>query len=244
MLFRSIFGDSPVKMVNTIYWRNRTWNNRLLKLATTTNGRHDMAILQLDMTPMFTDTEVPMFRMPCWVGGVKNLHAAAEITRRSAQIKSDIRRIRKNRLKYRVTSKPDDFDQFYHSMYLPHIQRVFNDHAYIMPYKEMQEAIPHCELFLITQDGEDIAGQILVYNESELVRAWSLGVKDGDDQWVRKGALTALENLQTDYLLEKDYSKLHQGASRPFLKDGVLCFKKNVEWKSLIKPTRVFSHYQ
>ena len=224
---RLIFGDSPVKVVNTSNWRSRGWNSRLLKLASTSNERHDMAILELDMPSMPTVTEAPMFRIPCWIGGEKSLHAAAEISRRSTQIKSDIRRIRKSRLKYRVTSDPDEFDQFYYSMYLPHIQRVFGDHAYLMRYKQMQEAIPHCELFIITQDGEDIAGGILVYDGSEIVKGWSTGVKDGDHRWVRKGALAALEYLQTDYLLEKGFSRYHTGGSRPFLKDGVLCFKKN-----------------
>jgi hypothetical protein len=95
-----------------------------------------------------------------------------------------------------------------------------------MTYEDMQAAIPNCELFLVTQDGQDIAGGILVYDGSDKVRAWSLGVKDGDDCWVRAGALVAFEHLQTEYLLEKGFSRVHRGASRPFLNDGALSFKK------------------
>jgi hypothetical protein len=112
-------------------------------------------------------------------------------------------------------------------MYLPYIEQVYGDRAFLMSYQEMQAAIARCELFLVTQDGEDIAGGILVYDGTDLVHGWSLGVKDGDHRWVRQGALAAFEHLQTGYLLEKGFARLHRGGSRPFLKDGALCFKKN-----------------
>ena len=206
--------------------RVRVWKSRRLQRALDANGTHDLAVVQLDSPQSVADASVDIFQVPCWVGGEKDLHASSELARRSKHIKSDIRRIRNNRLGYRVTSEPGEFDRFYHSMYLPHIQRVFGDKAYLRTYEEIQAAIPNCELFLITQDGQDIAGGILVYDGSDKVRGWVLGVKDGDDCWVRAGALAAFEHLQTEYLLEKGFSRLHRGSSRPFLNDGALCFKK------------------
>jgi hypothetical protein len=218
-----IFGES---------WREarnlRIWKHRLFQRAGNTTIGHDLAVLHLaERGAPVEHTASKMFRLPCWVGGEKDLETAEDIARRSKHIKSDIRRIRKNRLSYRVTREPAEFDRFYHTMYLPHIQRVFGDHAFLMTYEAMQAAIPDCELFLITQDGQDIAGGILVYDGSDRVRGWSLGVKDGNDQWVRAGALAAFEQLQADYLHDRGFKTLHRGASRPFLKDGALCFKKN-----------------
>jgi hypothetical protein len=205
----------------------RTWKYRRLQRALDVNGRHDLAIVQLDGPQPVTDSGAALYKVPCWVGGERDLHACSELARRSEHIKSDIRRIRKNRLSYRVTSEPEEFDRFYHSMYLPYIQRVFGNHAFLMSYQAMQSAIPDSELFLVTQDDKDIAGGILVYDGSDRVRGWSLGVKDGDDRWVRAGALAAFDHLQTDYLLEKGFRRLHRGGSRPFLNDGSLRFKKN-----------------
>ena len=204
----------------------RIWKSRWLQRALNANGAHDLAVVQLDSPQPVTDTGTTMFQVPCWVRGEKDLRASSELAQRSKRIKRDFRYIRNNRLGYRVTSEPWEFDRFYHSMYLPYIQRVFSDHAFLMSYEAMQAAIPHCDLFLVTQDSQDIAGGILVYDGSDKVRAWSLGVKDGDDCWVRAGALVAFEHLQTEYLLEKGFSRLHRGASRPFLNDGALCFKK------------------
>lgn len=204
----------------------RIWKSLWSQRALDANGAHDLAVIQLDNPLPVTVAGENLFQVPCWVGGEKDLRASSELAQRSKRIKRDFRYIRNNRLGYRVTSEPREFDRFYHRMYLPHIQRVFGDHAFLMNYEAMQAAIPHCELFLVTQDGQDIAGGILVYDGSDKVRAWSLGVKDGDDCWVRAGALVAFEHLQTEYLLEKGFNRVHRGGSRPFLNDGALCFKK------------------
>jgi hypothetical protein len=211
----------------TVKEHTRIWKSRWLQRALDVDGSHDLAVVQLETPQSVAETGATMFQVPCWVRGEKDVRAFPEYAQRSNHIKSDIRRIRKNRLGFRVTNEPEEFDHFYHSMYLPYIQKVFGDHAFLMTYEDMQAAIPHCELFLITQDGQDIAGGILIYDGSNKVRGWSLGVKDGDDCWVRAGALAAFEHLQTEYLLEKGFTRLHRGGSRPFLNDGALSFKKN-----------------
>ncbi len=217
-----VYGDSWSTLEHT-----RMWKRRLLERARCANGGHDLAVLQLEPGRLPHGNGAATFQIPCWVGGEKDLVAAEEFARRSAHIKSDIRRIRKNRLDYRVTREAEEFHRFYHSMYLPHVQRVFGDRAFVMSYQDMQAAIAHCELFLVTQGGEDIAGGILVYDGSDCVQGWSLGVKDGDDRWVRAGALAAFECLQTGYLVQKGFRTLGRGASRAFLNDGALRFKKN-----------------
>jgi len=217
-----IMGDSWTETVSS-----RTWKKSLLKRARAENAGNDLVVIQTDKIPSAAALGPNGFVVPCWVGGEKNLHEATELARHSDHIKSDVRRIRKNRLGYRVTRDPAEFSSFYYTMYLPYIKQVYGDHALLMSYEEMQAAIDQCELFLITQDDQDIAGGILVYNESDLVRGWSLGVKDGDFRWVKAGALAAFEYLQTGYLLDKGYKRLHRGGSRPFLNDGALSFKKN-----------------
>lgn len=217
-----IFGDSYTETESS-----RTWKHKLLRHARARNTGYDVAVIQTDRIPPPAALGPNGFAVPCWVGGEKNLHEAAEFARHSDHIKSDVRRIRKNHLGYRVTRDPAEFDRFYHTMYLPYIKQVYDECALLMSYEEMQAAIDQCELFLITQDDQDIAGGILVYDASDRVRGWSLGVKDGDFRWVKAGALAAFEHLQTGYLHDKGYHRLHRGASRPFLNDGALSFKKN-----------------
>ena len=81
------------------------------------------------------------------------------------------------------------------------------------------------ELILIKRDGEYIAGENLLFKDGG-VRAWSLGVMDGEFRYVKEGAIGALYYYKMKYLQERGYRRLQAGASRAFLKDGVLCFKK------------------
>ena len=216
----TLFGDTEIQMHESEIWSKRVW-----RYAQGNNAKHDLAIIQADTIPHEIKSAKKAFILPSWVGGVKDLNKGIQLAGQDSQIKSDIRRIRKNRLGYRVTNEEKDFDRFYHEMYLPYIKKIYGKFAFIMAYEELKAALPQCQLFLITQDGEDIAGGIHIYDGTKQVRAWSIGVKGGDREWVKMGALSALEYFETVYLLEKGYLRLHRGASRPFLNDGVLRFK-------------------
>jgi hypothetical protein len=126
-----------------------------------------------------------------------------------------------------VTTDPGEFDRFYRTMYLPYITRIYGDHAFLMQYEELQAALPNCELLLITQDGLDIAGSIIIYEHGR-PRGWSVGVKDGDSRWVKAGGLSAIQFLRARYLRSRGFTQLHQGASRPFLNDGALRYKRKL----------------
>lgn len=216
------FGD-----IHSMSGKSSMQSKKIFRHAVSRRNHCDLAVIQTETLPSADQTANDWFAVPCWVGGEKNLQDAVELARRSDHIKSDIRRIRKNKLDYRVTRDPEEFDRFYHTMYLPYIQNNYGDRAMLMSYESMKAAQNQCELFLVTQGDNDIAGGILVYDDTDRVRGWSLGVKDGDFAWVKAGALAAFEYLQTGYLFEKGYKRLHRGASRPFLYDGALSFKKN-----------------
>jgi hypothetical protein len=216
----TLFGDTEIQIHELEIWSKRVW-----RYAQRSNAKHDLAIIQADTIPHEIKSTNKAFILPSWVGGVKDLNKGIQLAGQDSQIKSDIRRIRKNRLGYRVTNNEKDFERFYHEMYLPYIKKIYGNFAFLMTHDEMKATFPQSKLFLITQDGEDIAGGIHVYDGTKQVRAWSIGVKGGDREWVKMGALSALEYFETVYLLENGYLRLHRGASRPFLNDGVLRFK-------------------
>ncbi len=231
-----IFGESCAKTKKI-----RIWKNRSLQYISDAKSNHDLSIIMSYEIPETTNHEANMYQVPNWVGGELDLLNQAKTKQHREKIRDDKRRVLKNRFNYRVTRDPKEFDHFYNTMHKPYITRVFNDHAYIMTYDEMNHALPKCELFYVTQNDQDIAGIIIVYDGNNRVRAWSLGVKDGDNRWVRDGAIVALVHLQKNYLLEKGYSRLHLGAVRPFLGDGALCFKKKRGLELVDHTTESFS---
>ncbi len=164
------------------------------------------------------------FYVPNWVRGEIVFEDASEKMKTSGHVKSDLRRIRKNEFDFEVTQSTSRFDEFYHTMYVPHVAKQFGRLAQPMEYGRMKSLEDSSELLLVTKQGQALAGQILVY-EGDRVRCWSIGVKDGNHDYVRMGAQAALYYFEIQYLSERGYQAMHVGASRPFLRDGVLRFK-------------------
>jgi hypothetical protein len=165
--------------------------------------------------------------IPCWVGGEIDLAAAVAHIRESKNAKEDLRRIRRDQIEYEVTRSQQAFEHFYVHMYLPYIETVYGDRAFSMSHAEMTSMRDRSELFIVKIKGEAVAGLIIVY-ENGRPRGWSLGVKDGNRAYVRGGALRALDYLLVFYLAGKGHATVHMGASRPFLKDGVLRHKRRI----------------
>jgi len=163
--------------------------------------------------------------IPCWIDGELEFSEAKKRYKTSENLKSDLRKIRKNNLKYEVTRDRKLFDHFYYEMYVPHVTRVHDDRALLMSHHAMISNMDKCDLLLIKMGDEYIAGELLIY-EGNTVRAWSLGVKHGDMSFVKAGVVAAFYHYRTSYLEEKGYKSVRMGASRAFLKDGVLQYKK------------------
>jgi hypothetical protein len=165
------------------------------------------------------------FYIPCWIDGVIEFSRFNTQMQHSENIKSDLRKIRKQNYQYEITSELDKFELFYHTMYRPYILKAHGNRAALMSYEAMINKAGITKLLLIKQGDEYVAGENLLFEEGR-VRAWSLGVKDGDYKYVKDGVLGALYYYKIQYLSGLGYDRFHSGACRSFLKDGVLQYKK------------------
>lgn len=163
--------------------------------------------------------------IPTWVGGTLELDHVMQRLRRSRNAKKDMSRFARAGVSYEIRKDRQAFDDFYHRMYKPYMTAVYGDRAFVMGYHDMVRRIDHCELLLIKRRDEYVSGAILVY-ENGMVKGWSVGVKEGDRQYVKTGALKAIDYFQAIYLHQKGFRTLHLGGSRPFLNDGVLRKKR------------------
>jgi len=176
------------------------------------------------------------FYIPNWVQGEIVFSEALARMKTSSHLKSDLRRIRKNDFRFEITKSPSKYDEFYNTMYVPYISKAYGRTAHLMPYERMKELEGQSELMLVTRHGEPLAGQILVY-EHDRVRCWSIGVKDGNHDYVKMGAQAALYWYEIQYLSDRGFKAMHVGVSRAFLRDGVLQFKN--KWgMNMLRPTR------
>jgi hypothetical protein len=165
------------------------------------------------------------FFLPTWFDGKLDvtLPTATDST------KTDIKRIKKNRLRYVVTTDEQRFKDFYDNMHVPYISNTFGGLAFIHNYHHMRKSFgpdgPFHELLLVLNEDTAIAG-ILLGREKDELYLYYVGVKDGKIEYVQEGALGALFYFPVEYARTIGLQYVNFGLTRPFLKDGVLQFKK------------------
>lgn len=164
--------------------------------------------------------------VPAWVVGEVDLPLARRILA-SGTVKDDLRKIRMHALTSEVTQDPRLFDDFYHHMYVPHAKAVFGDGARIWPQDVFRKHFENGELLLVKKEGRHIAGGLISYCQAEPFLV-VLGVRDGDNEFVRMGAIGAWYHFTFRHLADKGFTKATLGKSRAFLHDGVLRYKKKL----------------
>ena len=192
---------------------------------------HQAALVLLETTPPLHEwrDDGSWFFIPTWVSGEVHL-PLGERWRKNDTLQTIRRRIRKHGFELVVTRDEEHFKDFFHNMYMPYATRTYGSTARCHSYDEMWAKRKDCDLLLIqkkNQPGLFLAAQIII-NEPTGPRMWSLGVRDGNKEYVREGALAALYHFSFGHLLKEGFTKVNLGWSRPFLKDGVLQFKKRL----------------
>lgn len=203
----------------------RAWLWKALRLVKSGRTPHDLVIIDTDVPKYRRLLSRSAFPLPCWVRGEIDLAAVEAQIRKSSSIKSDLSKIKRNGYDYVVTRDERDFDRFYREVYLPYARRIYGGMTFLMPYSDLKQFIPHSELLWVRQDGEAVSG-IMLRNDEGVMRAYALGVKGGDGMLAKNGALAALYCFAIDYLRTQGWQRLHLGGSRPFLRDGVLQYKR------------------
>jgi len=165
------------------------------------------------------------FYVPCWIYGEIDISVDDSSLIKSKSLKSDLRKIRKNKLHFELTNELSQFHNFYYNMYLPYITKCHGNRAVIVIYDSMEKEFKNCDLLFVKKGKEYIAGALIAYTKNRAHLRF-LGVKEGNSDYVKEGAIGALYYFPVHYLKEKGYKRLRLGGTRAFLKDGVLWYKK------------------
>jgi hypothetical protein len=165
------------------------------------------------------------YYIPFWLDGDIGCTRFEERARLSKNIREDLRKIRKQCYQYEVTRDPEKLDLYYHEMYRPYILKAHGNRASLMSHEAMMSRAAITDLLLIKKGDEYLAGENLLHEERG-VRAWSLGVRNGDYRHVREGVIGALYYYKIVYLGDRGIEKFNAGASRAFLNDGALQYKR------------------
>ena len=195
-----------------------------LTTATREPASYDLAIVTLSPTQRNRLNPQEWVFIPQWITGDTSLPLPTSPQMKRARA-ADLRRIRKHALSYDVKTDMQDFDDFYDNMYLPFVSGSHQEGTYIHPYKYMRQDFARCRLLRIHEAGTIISG-ILLDHSTDPVRLWSLGVRDNNREHLKHGAIGGLYHFAFEHLLANGATTVNLGASRAFLNDGVLQYKK------------------
>ncbi len=151
-----------------------------------------------------------------------------ELLRRSKSVKEDMRIYRRSDFSTEHTRKIDDFDRFYHKMYVPFAKARHGERAVLRDYYHLKRSLRLGGLINILIDGIPAAGIIYEDAKSE-VKAVAVGMIDGDWEPVRKGAMTAVYLALIHQAQKRGYDHVDFGGCRAFLNDGLLRYKR--KWR-------------
>lgn len=212
----------------------RVWRSRLLRGASAGRTNHDIAFIDTDAPTAGAKVPRNVFRLRGWVRTELDLSHASECARRDRGIKSDLRKVRKNRLSHDITSDPVELERFYWDMYVPYAEQGFADKAIYMNHESFQAGLKDPELVRVYRDEQFVAGMVIVYHDNGEPHLWTLGVRNGDREDARQGTLAALYLYAFEHLRERGCSHVLLGGVRPFLIDGVLRYKR--KWGAHLIP--------
>ncbi len=165
------------------------------------------------------------FFIPSWLMGEIDLSAQTILPLDRYSFKFEKKKIARNQLSYRLSTDPEEFDLFYHTMYVPYAKKVHGEGAVIADYERLKKQRQNQKMLFILQQGQTIAGCLIQY-EGRRPHLLYMGIKDSDYAHIRAGAMGAIYYFGLLSLGSEGYTRAAVGWSRAFLNDGVLLYKK------------------
>jgi hypothetical protein len=137
-----------------------------------------------------------------------------------------IRKLDAQGFSYVLTKNPDDFDMFFHRMYLPYITKRFGElDAIFEDYDHMLNRFQMGGLVLIKQNETPVCGMVCIWGE-DWCSALQMGVLDGEFNLVKQGSNVALWWYTLDWARKLGAKRVDFGGSRSLTADGVFNFKR------------------
>ncbi len=134
----------------------------------------------------------------------------------------------------RFSNDLKDFDFFYYEMHKPHIQKRFGDLSELGSYDQAKDFfLDGGFVVLIKEAGKTVAGGLCAIQDNTLFMH-SAGIRHGNEEYLKRGALSAEYYFTLKYASEHGISKVDLGPSKPFFNDGV--HKTKREWGATFYP--------
>lgn len=167
--------------------------------------------------------------VPEWVLFTMDISMTAEeiIRRWKRRAKRNLRLIKRYKYEYEVNCDRKKLYFFYHNMFLPYIGERFRNLCLLASFGYMENLLQNGVLLLVKRGNEFVSGVLIATTTSIPIVAF-LGVKDGREDYVKQGAISALYYYTILWAKERGFTEMDFGHCRPILNDGILLYKRRL----------------
>lgn len=138
---------------------------------------------------------------------------------------SDIHKIQKAGFEYHISSDPAQLEHFYQWLYKPFILSRHRDSARIPSWPSFKRIHENMELLLLSKEGQLVAGALNLQTD-DCYTGYANGVLNADRKLIKDGVVAAIYWFGIVEAHRRGCRTVNLGTSRPFLKNGVLAYKK------------------
>jgi hypothetical protein len=147
-------------------------------------------------------------------------------------IRHRITRAQRNGFGYRFSQSKEDFDYFYHQMYLPYVKARHGHLAKVAPYHEQwRRWFRRGGLLLVTQHARVVAGN-LCYLAGDTVYSMEAGVLNSDPLLIQQGISALIDWYTFVWAHQHGAATVNMGGSHAWRMDGVFSYKQR--WRSKV----------
>lgn len=150
--------------------------------------------------------------------------------------RTDLRKVRKFGLSYRLIKSEDEFRNFYHHMYVPYLRSRFGDEALIESQRKVMHQCRKGELLQILRGDSVVAAAAIHVLGNRLAWVW-VGQPDGIEEELSRGAFSAMYYYTILHAFECGCRRVDFFGSRPLLNDGLFRFKR--KWGTFMEDSPV-----
>ena len=211
----------------------RAWTvNRHVRLA---QASADLLIVDLPWPYSRFVREQGFIRVPGWVIQEVKLPAAWDDVvagfRKNTRT-TDLRKIRKFKLSYRLTNDLQEIDRFYESMYAPYAVHRFGKLVALGSREEIARAAKRGALLQVMEGKRAVAGVIVMPRRLTMHFLW-FGLPLDLEEPIADAALSGLYYFSLQHAHRQKCAELHLSYTLPLLNDGVYRYKR--KWGARIR---------
>lgn len=177
--------------------------------------------------------------VPEWVGMEIPLPENQAELFKNESVKSDVRRIKKYGLEYRISREDADFERFYNEYHVPFVKRRHGGLTYLRSSHRLIRIFRRGGLIWIEQKGRAVAG-VVFERRADMIRMIVMGLKGDDAELMSMGAPSATYYYSIQLAYAEGRGIVELGGVRPVLNDGILKFKR--KWGTHLADKRDIYH--